>query len=93
MTDKTWKNYQSGYKSLPWIESSNKLSEEQIKSSFLKNWSFDIKNKFSQITFRHGITNYKLLCNLIIPNIYQSLVLKRQVLESGLLKKALKFLK
>tara|TARA_Y100000589_G_scaffold330964_1_gene382406 strand:- start:344 stop:1354 length:1011 start_codon:yes stop_codon:yes gene_type:complete len=93
LTDKTWKNYQSGYKSLPWIEASNKLSEEQIKSSFLKNWSFDIKNKFTQVSFRHGITNYKLLCNLIIPSIYQSLVLKRQVLESGLLKKALKLLK
>ena len=93
LTNKTWKNYQTGYQSLPWIEASTKLSEEQIKSSFLESWSLDIKDKFTQISFRHGITKYKLMCNLIVPNPYQSLTLKKPVLESGLLKKALRLLK
>tara|TARA_Y100000589_G_scaffold326138_1_gene365374 strand:+ start:5618 stop:6628 length:1011 start_codon:yes stop_codon:yes gene_type:complete len=93
LTDKTWRNYQSGYKSLPWIEASNKLTEKQIKKGFLKNWSVDIKCQFSQISFRHGITNYKLMCNLIIPTTSYTPALKKQVLESGLLKKALELLK
>ena len=93
LTDKTWKNYQKGYKSLPWIDASRELNYKQIKAGFLSNWSIHIQENFSLLPFRHGITNYKLLCNLVIPRQYESLTLKNQVLESGLLKKALKLLK
>ena len=69
------------------------IDKKEIKTGFLENWSINIEEKFSKISFRHSITNYKLLCNLIIPRTYKSLSLKTQVLESGLLKKALELLK
>ena len=87
LTSKTWKNYQQGYKSLPWIDSSKTLTQKQIKKDFFSNWSINIGEKFSQKSFRHSITNYKLLCNLVIPKNYESLRLKNQELESGYLKK------
>ena len=93
LTNKTWKNYQKGYMSLPWIEASGALTKKEIKTIFSEKWSINIEERFSKISFRHSITNYKLLCNLIIPRRYESLSLRTQVLESGLLKKALKLLK
>ena len=88
LTNKTWKNYQNGYMSLPWIEASGALTKKEIKTGFLENWSINIE-RFSKISFSYSITNYKLLCNLIILRRYESLSLRTQVLESGLLKKAL----
>ena len=93
LTNKTWKNYQKGYKSLPWIDASKKLTKKEIKTDFSNKWSINIEESYSKISFRHSITNYKLLCNLIVPKKYESLTLKKQVLESGLLKKALELLK
>ena len=70
------------------------IDKKEIKTGFLENWSINIEERFSKkISFRHSITNYKLLCNLIIPRRYESLSLRTQVLESGLLKKALELLK
>ena len=58
------------------------LTKKEIKTGFLENWSINIEEKFSKISFRHSITNYKLLCNLIIPRTYKSVSLKTQVLKA-----------
>lgn len=92
LTDHTWMNYQKGYKSLPWIESGEVLSVLEIKQQFENKLSIHMKHEFQIKSFKHSITKYKLDCSLIIPIGNESLTLKEEVLESGLMKKAVQLL-
>ena len=88
----TWKNYQKGYLTLPWVEKNELATKDEIRNSFSSQFSVDIKDNFLERSFRHSITNYKLNCILVIPEGCQNLVINKKILESGLLKKALKLL-
>lgn len=92
LINKTWKNYQEGYLTLPWVEKNGKVTRDEIRDSFSSQFSIDIKDNFVEKSFRHSITNYKLNCTLVIPEGCQDLVITKKVLESGLMKKALKLL-